>query len=77
MLVARPIAQLDQAQAITAGDQTHRFGIDGNRDIGREQVGGGQVFFVKMDRHEVSDTVAQFWSKPHEWLVTTGGLLPL
>ena len=52
MLVAGSVGQLDQAQPVAAGNQAHRLGIDRDRRSGVEQVGRGQVFFVKMDRHD-------------------------
>ena len=52
MLVAAAVGELDQAQPVAARDQPHRLGIDRDRHVGREQVGRGKVFFVKIDRHD-------------------------
>ena len=44
---------------IAAGDQAHRLGVDRDRYAGREQIGGGQVFFVEMDRHNNSGLIGR------------------
>ena len=52
MLVARAVAKLHQAQPVAAGNQAHRLGIDRDRPARRTGTADGQVFFVKMDRHD-------------------------
>jgi hypothetical protein len=50
MLVAPPVGNLDDAEPVAAGVQTHRLGIDGDRP-GREHA-WRKVFLMKMDGHE-------------------------
>ena len=50
MLVAAAVGELDQAQAVAAGNQPHRLGVDRDRPVGGEQVERGEVFFVEMIR---------------------------
>ena len=50
MLVAAPVRQLDDAEAIARGDEPHRLGIDGDRGAGGEDA-RGQVFLMKMNGH--------------------------
>src|SRR3546814_5193984 len=49
MLVARPVADLDEAEPVAQRVQPHGFGID--RDRTRAQHALGQIFFVKIDSH--------------------------
>ncbi len=49
MLVAPAVADLQQAQPVTRGYQTHGFGIDRNRAGGENS--GGEIVFVKVDSH--------------------------
>jgi len=53
MFVSLPIGQLDQAEPVAARNEAHGFGIYRDR-TDREAYAGGQVFFVKMDRHSRS-----------------------
>ena len=59
MLVARPVAQLHQTKPVAARNQAHGFGIDRNRRAGREQVDRGNIFFVKVDRHDGPNILAK------------------
>ena len=49
MLVPSAIGNLDQAQPVTRGDETHGLGIDGDRARGEHAF--GEIFFVEMDSH--------------------------
>ncbi len=49
MLVARPVADLDEAQPVAQRVQAHGFGIDG--DGPGTQHAFGQIFFVEIDAH--------------------------
>src|SRR3546814_112290 len=49
MLVARTVADLDEAQPVAQRVEAHRLGID--RDGARPQRALGQVLFVEIDSH--------------------------
>jgi hypothetical protein len=53
MLIALPVGQLHEAQAVAPWDETHGFGVDRDRAV-REAHVPGQIFLVKMDRHSIS-----------------------
>src|SRR3546814_1923698 len=50
MLVARPVADLDEAEPVAQRVQPHGFGID--RDRTRAQHALGQIFFVEIRSEE-------------------------
>ena len=49
MLVALPVGNLDQAQPVARGDQTHGLGIDRNRAGGEHA--SGEIVIVEVDSH--------------------------
>ena len=54
MLIPPPIGDLNEAQAVSRGDEPHGFGVDGNGAIGQHAL--GEIFFVEINSHARSLT---------------------
>ena len=64
VLIPPAIGNLQQAQPVARGDQSHGFGIDRNRP-GREHA-FGEIFFVEIDSHmtKVLRPIRARWKAP-------------
>ena len=58
MLVAAAIRNLDEAKPVTRRDQTHGFGIDGDRTRCEDAL--GQIFLVQIDCHRAAIRLRRF-----------------